>query len=81
MIQVHQISRLWEECQKHNKQYIKHRQKRQWHSKKNHRLWTYNDTTNITLRGTKKQQQQNTAKITGYYCLIKDENTENILFF
>ena len=38
MIQVHQISRLWEECQKHSKQYIKHRQKRQWHSTKSQNM-------------------------------------------
>ena len=28
MIQVHQFSRLWEECQKHSKQYIKNKNKK-----------------------------------------------------
>ena len=80
MIQVHQISRLWEECQKHSKQYIKHRQKRGSDTAQNHRIWTYNDTPNTPHPTPQKNNNKKPAKIKGYYCLIKNENTFSFLF-
>ena len=92
MMQVHQISSLWEECQKHSKQYIKNTDRNSSDTAKNHRLWTYNDTTNITVQvgggwgwgdpgtsTTKKQKKP--VQIKGYYCLIKDENRDFFIFF
>ena len=70
---------LCEECQKHSKQYIKHRQKRQWHGKKSQTMnlqWhTKHYSTGVGGVETKKRLK---SKITVAWLKMK---TQKIFLF